>query len=737
MPERPRKLQLKVGFEGKPESGLAVTAYVFDEGGTLVTSAPVRNGAAELALPPGGRAPRIVLGPAQLGEEGPPTLERLRRLGGHEPTVKLTRATKSLELRPIPEIDWRRWFLCQCRVRGRVVRPVALPGGVQELPVCDAIVHICEVDRWPLVIAKLPDTLLERLRTEILVGPVGPVPEPDPPPFVVDPGVIDPSPLALARVERTRRLAGETVSLNPQPLPPGEARAAKLKASGRPPVGDAAADEAPIAAGLSPAVRAALGSPSLTSVRATLVTEAVQFVPYLCRWRWLWPWFTCDEVAVVTTDAFGRFDATIWYPCAGDRPDVYVWVEYPIAGTPTTVYRPPIACNTHWNYQCGTELTVRVTDPRVPWCGGPVPPAGKRLVVLSIGSGIGFDEVQPESAGATAGLTVAGQPMGGSLEPAVLFGDGLIPAGITHYRWSVRRVGEPAAAWRGLSDTEVGRHYLPSAGDSFLWVSLGPDLPAPQGAVFKIQPADPPSGSWAPSVAVRLNNATGFFPSHLEAGGNPVTGAGKYELKLELFKVVGGSPQLVNLTAEGIEVKVLDGPAPAPPGPVPFKNAPAPNLIVSGANVVGFRWVVHVDNNPCDSNIVDVVVPPHAAGPCGFVPYDPDAVPPAEATIAFRAHHPNGFATFSFVVSKGSTGPVAAASASGPVTQLAANGFVNDGTGNFTKNVPVTTLLGGCNEAAFAETNYVDAMATDGWGSLDYLDDSGPSKAFALEPEGD
>jgi hypothetical protein len=58
----------------------------------------------------------------------------------------------------------------------------------------------------------------------------------------------------------------------------------------------------------------------------------------------------------------------------------------------------------------------------------------------------------------------------------------------------------------------------------------------------------------------------------------------------------------------------------------------------------------------------------------------------------------------------------------------------------YSKDVAVSTLLtsntpGGmtpCDRAAFAETLYVDAMATDGWSTLDYLDRS-DAAAFALD----
>jgi hypothetical protein len=67
------------------------------------------------------------------------------------------------------------------------------------------------------------------------------------------------------------------------------------------------------------------------------------------------------------------------------------------------------------------------------------------------------------------------------------------------------------------------------------------------------------------------------------------------------------------------------------------------------------------------------------------------------------------------------------------------NGFTNNPTtGVFTKSVPVSTLLDAnghvCIKAAFGETDYVWALATDGWDRLSYLDASATPKAFALEP---
>ena len=101
--------------------------------------------------------------------------------------------------------------------------------------------------------------------------------------------------------------------------------------------------------------------------------------------------------------------------------------------------------------------------------------------------------------------------------------------------------------------------------------------------------------------------------------------------------------------------------------------------------------------------------------------------------MAFLAYHPHNFATFSFSTIKGSSGAVAAATiGQTAVNAPSANGFVRNAvTGVFAKSVPVTTLLGACPQAAFAENLYVEATATDGYSQLWYLN-RGDTKAFAL-----
>jgi len=170
-------------------------------------------------------------------------------------------------------------------------------------------------------------------------------------------------------------------------------------------------------------------------------------------------------MAMVTVDEQGRFDTTIWYRCFLDQPDLYFWVEYFINGVWTTVYRPSIGCHTYWNYACGSEVIIRVTDPRVLPCSPAPDLPGRQVAIMSIGNAVSMFEIQGSAAGASEGLTTAGEPFGGVLEPHVSFSrSALIGSGITHYRWSYKRltlsdgITTLSDTWHAM-DRQVIRHF--------------------------------------------------------------------------------------------------------------------------------------------------------------------------------------------------------------------------------------------------------------------------------------
>jgi hypothetical protein len=756
---QPVTLQFKVAFDTKPETEIESGVYAFDARGRLLAGSPLKGGEAQLQLTEEqARFARVFVAPiARVAEQKTPTVALMEKIGAYEPVWKYNPRNRVNEFAPIPGDVWKFWPICRCRVRGKVVKRVSVGGTTQDLAVPMARVHICEVDAWSRLILRLPDPLITRLRDELLLAleqvPIPePFPQPDPPPFL-NPGYIDPVPDVL------RLRAGfDDVALNPQPLPPKRIGSAIQpvnpgEAVGFNPQPDPPRDwlggsfrfnpgesvslnPQPLPPGLAslPVVtRSALLSSSSLLLRTTLASQFELFRPWLCRWRWFWTWFQCDEIAVVDTDAQGRFDIPIWYRCFGDHPDLYFWVEYNIGGVMTTVYHPPIPCNVHWNYPCGSEVTIRITDPRVPTVPPPTTLVGTKVHIIRNG----YQYVSQITAG---GLTVNNAPFGGVIRPYVEFAaTELAAAGITHYRWSYKRLtlgdGTTAVAdtWHVMDNT-VQRHYTEIAADGSWAIKpfvLGPDPAVASSAVFKIQPQHPPllPGSlngWWSLYSMPDDEVSAYFNSAGADAFGETFVAGKFMLKLELFRIVGGAPVVTTLPRDGF---VIPPDPPISGGVITPVQAPDSMVDLDGAgNVLAFHFTLRVDNHPCSANIHDTVVNGQAAGPCGMIEFTPGS----NAEMAFQAYHPHNFANFSFSTIKGSSGSVAAATiGQTPVNAPVANGFFRNAASVFSKNVPVATLLGSCPQAAFAENLYVEATATDGYSQLWYLNRS-DTKAFAL-----
>ena len=733
--EKPRNVTIRTSFENHDGKALDASAYLFDRGGALLASAPVAKGEARLSVDGLPRGARLFIGPTLEKTEraSPPSLSTMERLSAFEAPVQFQRGTDIYTIPAVPELIWPHWPLCRCRVRGRVLVRRTSPGGVVvEAPVCNARVHICEVDRLPWLIARLPDPDIFRLRDELIDVIRHPLPWPPEP----DPGPLDDIAI-LPGAELRRRVAAlatnvvgnamDEVALNPQPLPPVAAVAFNPQPD--PPLWQPQA--------LPQALIFSLASHSSSIVRRALLDHFHLIRPWICRWPWLHRWFyRCDELRVVTTDADGRFDTWIWYPCGGDKPDLYFWVEYAIGGTWTPVHRPPIPCHVWWDYPCGTEVTITVTDHRVPGCGDVPDLKGKQIVVKTIGREVSMGEINREPSAIDPGADPAKagtakpmfgpsreSPFGESLEPRVDFGADLKPAGISHYRWSYRPLGSTSEAdWIAIS-AQVTRHYKeipagPLAPSIYKSVLVGPDPAVAGGYFFQVDPALPAGGEdWEV-----LDERTDLASAHWDTTG---LGDGKYELKLELFRVTGGVATRIDLTAETVGVNQIVDPAPLSGSTYTATAATNDRLLTAGGHAVGYRLVIHVDNRPCYGTIEPVSVAPGANDTkCGFLEYAAGAA----ATIAFRASHPGNFASFDFNVARVAT-LLPSASASGLVDDTTANGFGRAGD-LFSKAISVTTLLNEgvppgekpCTRAAFGESLHVAALATNGYGRLSGLD---------------
>jgi hypothetical protein len=737
--KEPKSVRFKIGVDGSPEKPVDATLYAFDAQGSLIASAPVREGEVQLdVLPFRLRKARLLVGPTLPENRAEkPTVEMLQRLRAYEPTFQFERGRRAYELLPIPDPLWLHWWWCTCRVRGRVIKVETLGGVTYEKRVCHARVHICEVDPLPWLIARLPDASIFRLRAELLAALEQPFPvDPNPPdpPLRFDPGFIDPLPPIAQAINVFGKF--DLAKLNPQPEVPSLGRSAissiektALNPQPLPPKVQVAQVSMPLE------LRSSLLSRSVLQVRDALIKNIELLRPFWCYWDWLdyylYPYFyRCDELAVVETDENGRFDTTIWYPC-GDQPDLYFWVEYSIGGSWETVYRPPIRCHTYWNYECGSEITLRLYDPRVHGCDDRPLVLGKKVVVKTIGRQVSMGEIYRHApTAANEGLVKEGwihagkpSPFGAVLEPRVDFGSGLKGAGITHYRWSYRPLGSTDEGdWKVL-DAPVSRHYRVSTapGDPTIYssVQIGPDTSL--GAYYAvIDPDLPANGEDWEVLDEGYDLASAYFNTTLQT-------PGKYELKLELFKNVGGVMQRVDLTAEGVELYEITDPAPLVEGSYTTTAAAGDRLLTDPGtgHKLAYRLVLHVDNRVCFGTIEDVTIGGTPAGRCGFLEYHNLT---DEAHISFRASHPANFAWFHFRLVRVST-QVGEGTASGLVDDASANGFTRAGD-TFGKNLTINTLMTSglavgetpCTRAAFAEWLYVYALATNGYQRLSGLD---------------
>ncbi len=716
------RLSFSVSTAQRPDFKGKLVAHVFDANGTLIERAPVNNGKLELkSTKRDAQLPRVLIAPeieneADCGEDEI-GVERLLKLGAYEPVLR--RRGGVLDRIVIPGQVLDIWPFCFCWVRGRVIR------ASDNLAVCNARVHICEVDRLPWWILRLPDRDALRLRDdllEIIKNP--PIPVPQPPDPIDGPRFIDP---------------GSLQGFNPQPDPPifDPQVALRFAEQAAEPGIQARALAQTASIDISAELQSQLLSNSAATVRNALSENWRLVAPWLCIWPHWWWRFRCDEIAVVDTDGYGNFERLIIYPCQGDHPDLYFWVEYDLGSGFETVYRPHIGCNTYWNYDCGTEVTIRITDPRVPACDPEPPLQGKQVVVKSIGRTVAVREVGGD------GLANGTAPFGHALEPRVDFGrEALIASGIPYYRWSYRRRTGPdgttpdVGPWTPMTRS-VYRHY--KDGTAYPSDVMGP-MPttgpgaAPEENLFRIRPVDSPSGEEWVVLNERVDLATAYFDTHTLPGNPEYTdgvgwsddlAAGLYELKLELFDNAGNLVH--DWAAQGIDLRITDQDAPFGTGTITTSPAPVSNQLISAGHIDGFRMLVRVDNNRCSAQIHPIAGDVTPDADCGFHLYDSGD----DAGLSFTARHPNEFATYQFGTGRGTGSAIAIASTSGTVGQADGNGFGAGAGFLYAKDVPVAAMLGACPNAAFWERLDVRAMATNGYSTLTGYN-AADNAAFAL-----
>lgn len=736
------KLAFSIQFEGKPDRELQLFAFAFDRRGNLIAKSEIKKNRGDLALSPrtlnqsqvfitpmpdGGFAERI-------------DIPYLNRLQAFAPSINFRNNQLTLPL--IPQQIWKYWFWKLCPVRGRTIKTVFEDGTFSKAPVCEARVHICEVDRISYIVSRVPDDILYRLRDELLY-PKPKLPIPDPGPRIV-----------LPRLNTSRLRLNGKGNFERTAIPAIEAVSAQ-SISQLPALPNALVQE--------------LNSPVADQLRLSIANNFELIHPYLCFWpHYWWFFYRCDEIAVVETDSNGRFDTSFWYQCFKDKPDLYFWVEFKVGGVWTTVYRPPIACNTYWNYDCGNEITIRLTDSRVDACGDLYSPPGIAAVVEKIGnngylpkinqantvtniSGVPFREIGLTELGLNQSdpvNKVFRRPFGDKLPLYVHFSQDLIDSGITHYRWAFRKRQNAGGStdlsnWQHI-EHEVSIKYRDDVGKKAF--PLGP-LPEYGIPTFMIPPsnaADLPGLDPGKVQGYSLTDrfVSGWFDTLT------LTDPGLYEMKLELVKIVAGNPVVAAVSDSTFQVpESIDnsfntydnGDASAYLHPA---TTSAGDVIETGAKVFCFK--IRVDNAPVVANLEVPEIDGNAADPnCGFVPYPvgSDGNPAAAAQVAlqFEAAHPRNFANFRLYLRRGNiTIPLPQGSTQSGLYIVGrdwdAGKFDLQADGDYhITPIPVEDILGGCTQAAFSMELRVNALATNGTTDLDYLDERRVN-SFAIEP---
>lgn len=748
-------LTIPVTFETPLKEPVPLTAYLFTRNGKLIQQVPVnKDGASFKEIPLNNlNEVRVFIAPTPKERTVvSPSIEDMERFHAYEAILNLG-AKGELQILPIPYYLSKWWCFAFCRVRGTVTKNFVIDGHVQNRPICNARVHICEIDKIWWWIQRIPNDIILRIPDIVLEPELPiPIPIPDPPPFERIPGIGQ-----IFEAKSFPKTSQPALSSSAMEL-----RSAKMLTREGFEIADqdiAMGNIRELSSRILPDIKKQLLSGNAAQIKNVIAQNFQFFHPFFCWLPWIWPYFyRCDEIKTVTTDMNGNFDTTIFYWGCGDHPDLYFWVEYYINGVWTTVYKPPIPCNTYWDYACGSNVSINITDPRVLWgCNNII--EGDIIWVKTIGHGasvahikqtdqfsiiqgklfnrIGLSDVSVPHRGNAVGDFR--RPFGKQLYFLVQFGSGLPANTMRYYRWSYRKIRNadlsPSIGPVTPLKNELFKGYTFEYFDLLLHkhidvksFRLGPVTVGTKDDLFIIPPVSP---TQAPVNATELNpnwdqNTVSviFDTSSFEDG--------LYEFTLEIFDSAGN--KVSSIPRQLFQTPNYNSFAPS-------IDAPDDYLVLSDpTHADAYKMNVRIDNQKCEADIYKILVDgvESSTNCCGFVKYQPSS----DVEIKFRAYHPHNFADFSFNVQKGTCNdPIqtTATNTGGMVIGSTFNGVIENYHRNnasvYSKTFSPATLLGLCaseGKAAFAEQLYVAVLTTDGNNYLE-LDASGLA-AFALEP---
>ncbi len=742
--------KLRVDFERPPDKEIRLLGFLFNCRGKLLQKQYVKDNILEFNLEKGPTTRnrgninfeqlRLFIVPeTDKKVQRITNMEELEKYKGYEPILTMD-ANQNLTMLPIPWVLSQFWFLCQCRVTGKVSKWFQVGNSWVDRAVCKARVHICEIDPIWYWIRRIPDHVIAKIPDAIFK-----------PEFRIPIPIPDPGPFERQQFSMMAEQGGGNIFQTQSLVEKQKQAFAKLPELGM-------------------ELKQQLNSGNLNVIREAIANNYTLLHPWFCLWPWWWSYFyRCNELAVVETNSSGKFEKSVFFNCFGDKPDIYIWVEYLINGVWTTVHKPPKPCNTYWNYACGTPINIHITDPLVPGdCCCDCEISDGNVWIRTVGhtsvSHINQDDtIMLPPPGQTVaynriGLTdapangdnlvkvtnyVYSRPFGGSPILRMGFGPDLPNDNLYYYRWSFRQrknadlidVGDsykPLVPKGG--EVRKGYDYMyKDSSDEWQWapnnVRLGPNPIGPNDNLYIIPPMYPTMDPFnVPASSFPQWHQMTYYMDTIVFDSTAFPEDGLYELKLELFDKAGNLLQ--NLARQTFKT-------PRQADAAYSENAPDSLLENPTADYAdAFKMLIRIDNGKCLGDIFTVNVNSHPASSdcCGFVKYKPLGVE-ADLELSFQATHPNDFAVFQFNLYKGSCGGVSAANANGMVI-ASADGYNLSG-GIYSQHFNPGTLLGECynngiGKAAFAESLYVENMATDGISRVNR--DFSKTIAFALEP---